>query len=168
MVVGARDVALVLLCAALVPFGARAWLVVARGPPALGAPEPAPRCDVPVEVAGAGVACVAPERARAAHVRAGDKLVVTGVGGGGGVGDGGGGGVRRARMAAARLRLWGAPVDVNRATAEELASLDGVGPKLAERIVHARPFRSIADVANVAGIGPRRLERLKRRLVLDE
>lgn len=71
-------------------------------------------------------------------------------------------------MAPARLAAWSVAVDVNRAGAAELASLDGIGPKLAERIVAARPFVSIADVARVRGIGARRLDRLAPRLVLDD
>ena len=67
-----------------------------------------------------------------------------------------------------RLAAWGAPVDVNGATVEELASLDGIGPKLAARIVAARPFRRVEEVARVRGIGQRRLARLRPRLVLDE
>ncbi|HAD07671.1 MAG TPA: hypothetical protein DCE76_11000, partial [Anaerolineaceae bacterium] len=34
-------------------------------------------------------------------------------------------------------------VEVNRATIEELASVPGIGPALAERIVAARPFNSV-------------------------
>ena len=71
-------------------------------------------------------------------------------------------------MAPDRLAAWGAPVDVNRATVEELASLEGVGPKLAARIVAARPFATVEDVAKVRGVGRRRLARLRPRLFLDE
>ena len=67
-----------------------------------------------------------------------------------------------------RLAAWDAPVDVNAATVEELASLDGIGPKLATRIVAARPFRSVEEVAKVRGVGRRRLARLQPRLLLDE
>jgi competence ComEA-like helix-hairpin-helix protein len=71
-------------------------------------------------------------------------------------------------MAPERLAAWGAPVDINRATVEELASLDGVGLKLGARIVAARPFRSLDDLARVRGIGRRRVARLRPRLFLDE
>src|SRR5436305_1970317 len=74
----------------------------------------------------------------------------------------------RSPMAPARMAALGVPVDVNRATVEELASLDGVGPKLAERIVAARPFATVDDVARVRGIGAKRLARLRARLSLDE
>jgi competence protein ComEA len=116
-----------------------------RPPGVLGRAGPAPPCEVPVERAGRGIACL--DRASAYH--AGDR-------------EGGG------RMAPDRLAAWGAPVDVNGAPVEELASLDGVGPKLAARIIAARPFRSVEEVAAVRGIGRRRLARLRPRLVLDE
>ena len=52
--------------------------------------------------------------------------------------------------------------------AEELASLDGIGPALGARIVAARPFVTVEDIAKVRGIGRRRLARLRPRLFLDE
>jgi competence ComEA-like helix-hairpin-helix protein len=70
--------------------------------------------------------------------------------------------------APARMAALGLPVDVNRGTVEELASLDGIGPKLAARIVAARPFATVDDVARVRGIGARRLARLRPRLKLDD
>ena len=55
-------------------------------------------------------------------------------------------------------------LDVNRATAEELESLPGIGPKTAARIVEDRAkrgrFRSARDLGRVKGIGPKTLERL--------
>ncbi len=50
------------------------------------------------------------------------------------------------------------PVDVNAATAEELASLPRIGPTLAARIVEDRrargPFRTVDDLDRVPGLGP--------------
>jgi competence ComEA-like helix-hairpin-helix protein len=109
----------------------------------LGRAGPAPPCAIPVERPGLGVACVD------GGFRAGDRA---------------GGG----RMAPDRLAAWGAPVDINRASVEELASLDGIGPKLGARIVAARPFASVEDIARVRGVGKRRLARLRPRLSLDE
>jgi competence ComEA-like helix-hairpin-helix protein len=71
-------------------------------------------------------------------------------------------------MPADRWAAWQVPVDVNRASVAELASLDGIGPKLAARIVARRPFASVDEVATVSGIGQRRLTRLRPRLVLDD
>lgn len=57
------------------------------------------------------------------------------------------------------------PIDVNRATAEELDSLPGVGPATAAAIVREReingPFRSPDDLERVRGIGPAKLATLR-------
>jgi len=61
----------------------------------------------------------------------------------------------------ARL-LEGQPLDLNRASAEELELLPRIGPTLARRIIEEReqrgPFRSVHDLTRVRGIGPRTLE----------
>ena len=61
----------------------------------------------------------------------------------------------------ARL-LEGQPLDLNRATAEELELLPRIGPTLARRIIEDRerrgPFRSVGELTRVRGIGPRTLE----------
>jgi comEA protein len=78
---------------------------------------------------------------------------------------------RSAASAAGRDRAPGsssAPVDVNRATAEELATLPGIGPALAERIVEWREangrFATADDLDKVPGIGPATVERLRPRV----
>lgn len=57
------------------------------------------------------------------------------------------------------------PVDVNRATADELDALPGVGPSTAAAIVAHRdqngPFASVDALADVRGIGPVKLESLR-------
>jgi competence protein ComEA len=66
-----------------------------------------------------------------------------------------------------RLRSGGPSaslVDLNRAGSEELQSLPGVGPALAERIIahrRERPFATVDDLIAVRGIGPAVLERLR-------
>lgn len=66
--------------------------------------------------------------------------------------------------AALRLTL-GLAVDVNRATADELEALPGIGPKLAARIVEDRtrrgPFPSVEALDRVRGIGPATVRRLR-------
>lgn len=56
-------------------------------------------------------------------------------------------------------------VDLNDAEWPELAQLPGIGPALAHRIVTYRTaegdFRSINDLQNVNGIGPRKLEAMR-------
>ncbi len=63
----------------------------------------------------------------------------------------------------------GATVNVNQATAAELEQLDGVGPAIAAKIVDWRtqngPFRSVDDLAQVAGIGPKKLEAMRAQVV---
>ncbi|MGZ6644128.1 MAG: ComEA family DNA-binding protein, partial [Solirubrobacteraceae bacterium] len=58
-----------------------------------------------------------------------------------------------------------APVNLNTATAEQLDTLDGVGPATAAKILQWRQahggFRSVDDLAQVPGIGPKKLAALK-------
>lgn len=59
-------------------------------------------------------------------------------------------------------------MDLNRATADELTTLPGIGPALARRIVEWRgangPFASVDALDEVPGIGPSTLERLRPRV----
>ncbi len=61
-----------------------------------------------------------------------------------------------------------APISLGSATAEQLDGLDGIGPTLAERIVEYRQskggFGSLDQLAEVEGIGEKRLEALKAAL----
>jgi competence protein ComEA len=52
-------------------------------------------------------------------------------------------------------------IDVNAASERLLATLPGVGPVTAARIVAARPFHTLDDLLRVPGIGPVRLEALR-------
>lgn len=55
-------------------------------------------------------------------------------------------------------------VDVNRASATELALLPGVGPRLAAALIEARaakgPFRAASALRAVRGVGPKTLAKL--------
>lgn len=61
-------------------------------------------------------------------------------------------------------------IDLNRASENELDQLPGIGPVLARRIVEHRakngPFRSLAELRAVRGIGPKLLIRIAPRLTL--
>ncbi|HEY3216315.1 MAG TPA: helix-hairpin-helix domain-containing protein [Candidatus Eisenbacteria bacterium] len=75
----------------------------------------------------------------------------------------------RADSAAPRPRGGTAsPVDLNRATIQDLDALPGIGPVLAGRILAYRasygPFGSVDELRAVRGIGPRLLERLRPQL----
>jgi len=56
-------------------------------------------------------------------------------------------------------------VDINRASAEELEALPGIGPALARQIVEDRtasgPFKSAEDLLRVKGIGQAKLDKMK-------
>jgi competence protein ComEA len=58
-----------------------------------------------------------------------------------------------------------APISLSTATVEQLDTLDGIGPTLAQRIVEYREahggFRSIDELKQVDGIGEKRFESLK-------
>ena len=57
------------------------------------------------------------------------------------------------------------PVDINTADLEQLQTLKGIGPALAQRIVDFReengPFRSVEDLLQVKGIGEATLEKFR-------
>jgi competence protein ComEA len=61
-------------------------------------------------------------------------------------------------------------VNLNTATPEQLQSLPGVGPALAERIIAYRSkvgkFSKIEEILNVKGIGEKMYTRFKDRLVV--
>ena len=58
-----------------------------------------------------------------------------------------------------------APISLGSATLEQLETLDGVGPATAQKIVAYRTahggFRSVDDLTNVPGIGPKKLAAIK-------
>lgn len=77
-------------------------------------------------------------------------------------------------------RLYAAPqakeasqealVNVNRANANELEGIRGIGPMLAERIIKDREakgrFERLEDLTRVPGIGPAKFEKIKSQITL--
>ena len=63
------------------------------------------------------------------------------------------------------LVLLGRPVDLNAATAEDLAAVPGIGSALAAAVVADReargPFPAVEALRRVRGVGPARLERAR-------
>jgi len=60
----------------------------------------------------------------------------------------------------------GPVVDVNHSTLEELESLPGVGPVLAQAIIDHRPFETFDDLEAVPGLGPDKLNKMIDRLMI--
>ncbi|MCW3014165.1 MAG: ComEA family DNA-binding protein [Solirubrobacterales bacterium] len=59
-------------------------------------------------------------------------------------------------------------IDLNTATAEQLETLDGVGPATSAKILQYRtehgPFRSVDDLEQIPGIGPKKLAAMRARV----
>ena len=64
-----------------------------------------------------------------------------------------------------------APLDLNAASAEELAELPGIGPELARRIAAYReehgPFETVEELMEVSGIGQGKLDGLEGRVTVE-
>ncbi len=76
----------------------------------------------------------------------------------------------RAAGASKKLQLGDPPVNVNTAGIDKLVALPGIGAVTAQNIVAARtekPFRSLADLDKVKGIGPKTLDKIKQFVVFE-
>ena len=66
----------------------------------------------------------------------------------------------------------GRVIDPNRASQADLETLPGIGPVLARRIFDYRqahgPYKKIADLRKVSGIGRKKLEKMKPYLIISE
>lgn len=80
--------------------------------------------------------------------------------------------VSAAPVQAAPAKEPAGKVNVNSATAEQLAAVPGVGPKLAARIVEHRQksggFKSLEDMLGVKGIGEKSFAKMQGYFTLGE
>jgi competence ComEA-like helix-hairpin-helix protein len=61
------------------------------------------------------------------------------------------------------------PIDINSASSAQLQEVPGIGPATADKILQMRKsygaFKSVDDLLSVRGIGPKRLEKMRKYLV---
>ena len=73
---------------------------------------------------------------------------------------------------AAKKKPPAAPINLNTATSEELQQVPGIGPVTAEKILQMRKsygaFKSVDDLRAVRGIGPKRLEKMRKYLTVGK
>ncbi len=60
------------------------------------------------------------------------------------------------------------PINLNTASAQDLAELPNIGPKYAESIIAGRPYKTVDDIVKVKGIGPRTLEKIRDKVTVGE
>ncbi|NLZ18008.1 MAG: helix-hairpin-helix domain-containing protein [Desulfobulbaceae bacterium] len=64
-----------------------------------------------------------------------------------------------------------AKVNINTATVQELTTLPGIGPAKAEAIIKHReangPFKTVDELGNVKGVGPKTLQDLRSEVSTD-
>ncbi len=109
----------------------------------------------------------------AAKIADGQQIVVPRramAAGGSGAGAGNGGAGAAAAGGAAAGTAPSGPINLNSATTEQLDTLDGVGPATAAKILEYRTqhggFSSVDDLAQIPGIGPKKLEALKAQVTV--
>src|SRR5713101_1708678 len=64
------------------------------------------------------------------------------------------------------------PVNLNTATSEQLQQVPGIGPATAGKILQMRktygPFKSVDDLLAIRGLGPKRLEKMRKYLTVGK
>ncbi len=73
--------------------------------------------------------------------------------------------VRCEPMKGRHVVILGRPIDLNRADQHDLTAIQGIGPKLSERIINYRRslgrFSSVEDLAAIPGLGPKRMNAIR-------
>jgi comEA protein len=74
-------------------------------------------------------------------------------------------------QSAVRISQSAVLIDLNTASASELDLLPGIGPALAQRIIEYRNrrngFKTVGELLQVSGIGPKKLEAIKDRVTVN-
>lgn len=74
-------------------------------------------------------------------------------------------------LAAGRVVASDAPININTASAAELATISGIGPSKAQAIIDHRDkngqFKTVDDLKLVRGIGDKMLEQLRPQVTVD-
>src|SRR5712675_2736499 len=64
------------------------------------------------------------------------------------------------------------PININTANSEELQQVPGIGPATAEKILQMRKsygvFKSVDELLSIRGIGKKRLEKMRKYLVVSK
>ncbi len=74
--------------------------------------------------------------------------------------------IKIGRMAGYKLLVFSLPLDLNRASLQDLCSVPGIGESLAQEMITYREkrkgFQSVEDLRNVRGIGEKKYESFKK------
>ena len=64
------------------------------------------------------------------------------------------------------------PINLNTASSTQLQEVPGIGPVTADKILKMRksfgPFKSVDDLRAIKGIGPKRLEKMRKYLTVEK
>ena len=79
--------------------------------------------------------------------------------------------IRISRMAANKLLVFSIPIDLNRASFEDLCLIPGVGEALSREMIayreRRRGFRSVEEIKNVRGIGEKKYQSFKTFFIIN-
>jgi competence protein ComEA len=80
--------------------------------------------------------------------------------------------IKKGRMEARKLLVFSIPLDLNRASIEDLCLIPGIGESLAREIIayreRRRGFRSVEELKNVKGIGEKKWKTFKPFLTIRQ
>jgi competence protein ComEA len=60
------------------------------------------------------------------------------------------------------------PIDINRASRDELTGLPGIGEVMAQAIIAARPYQKLEDIMNADGIGPATFAKIRQFIAIGK